>query len=71
MSKFLLLLTAAAGALAVATLLPVGAKINDIGYNSWCPFAPWSTLLLAGLAGVFWVIRQYVTTRMTRAARVK
>ncbi len=60
----LLVLVIVAGGAALATLLPMGAKINDIGYNSLCPFAPWSTLLLAALAGVIWVIRQYVLTRV-------
>jgi hypothetical protein len=60
----LLVLVTIAGGAAVATLLPLGAKVNDIGYNSWCPFAPWSTLMLSALAGVIWVIRQYVLTRV-------
>ncbi len=60
----LLVLAILAGGAALATLLPMGPKINDIGYNSLCPFAPWSTLLLGALAGVIWVIRQYVLTRV-------
>ena len=60
----LLVLVAAGAGAAVATLLPLGAKINDIGYDSWCPFAPWSTLILSGAAGLVWVVRQYVLTRV-------
>ena len=60
----LLILAILGAGAAAATLLPLGAKMNDIGYNSWCPFAPWSTLILGALAGVIWVIRQYVVTRV-------
>ncbi len=64
LGAILLAVIIVAGLTAVATLLPIGAKINDIGYDSWCPFAPWSTLILAALTGVIWVIRQYVLTRV-------
>jgi len=51
--------------LAVITLLPLAAsKPNDIGYVSTCPFAPWSSLVLLLGAGVLWVVRQYILTRM-------
>ncbi len=51
-------------ALAIWTLLPGSAsKVNDLGYISACPFAPWSTLSMLLLAGVIWVIRQYFITR--------
>lgn len=50
--------------LAVFTLLPLSAsKINDLGYVSTCPFAPWSTLALLVAAGAIWAIRQYLMTR--------
>lgn len=60
-----MLITAAALiALAVATLLPIGtAKPNDMGYVSYCPFAPWSTLMLLLGAGILWVVRNYILTR--------
>jgi len=46
------------------TLIPSSAaKMNDIGYHSMCPFAPWSSLALLVVAGVVWVIRSYVLTR--------
>lgn len=49
---------------AMLTLLPFSAsKMNDIGYHSLCPFAPWSTLSLLIAAGVVWIIRGYVLTR--------
>ena len=46
------------------TLIPFSAaKMNDLGYHSVCPFAPWSALGLLVVAGVVWVIRGYVLTR--------
>jgi hypothetical protein len=52
-------------ALALATILPFSAaRPNDIGYVSTCPFAPWSTLVLFLGAGVLWVVRQYISTRV-------
>ena len=51
--------------LAIVTVLPLGAsKANDMGYVSTCPFAPWSTLLLLLGAGVLWVLRDYIVTRV-------
>jgi hypothetical protein len=50
---------------AIATLLPIAPSRNpDLGYASWCPFAPVSTAILLVTAGVLWVIRQYVLTRL-------
>jgi hypothetical protein len=50
--------------LALATLLPSTApKISDLGYATFCPFAPWSTLALLFFAGLSWVIRQYVKSQ--------
>ena len=49
---------------AIATLLPVPARIkSDLGYYSLCPFAPWSTLLLLIVAGLFGAIRTYMVSR--------
>jgi hypothetical protein len=49
---------------ALVTLIPFSAsKMNDLGYHSMCPFAPWSTLALLAPAGVAWLIRGYVLTR--------
>ncbi len=46
------------------TLIPFSAaKMNDLGYHSMCPFAPWSSLALLVVAGVVWLIRGYVLTR--------
>jgi hypothetical protein len=49
---------------AILTLLPVQARIkNDLGYFSLCTFAPWSTLLLLMVAGLFGAIRTYMISR--------
>jgi hypothetical protein len=51
-------------ALALATLLPSSApKISDLGYATFCPFAPWSTFALLFFAGLSWVIRSYVKSQ--------
>jgi hypothetical protein len=58
----LLILTLFFGATALATLIPRSgtAMMSDLGYFSWCPFAPWSTLTLLMLGGVSWVVRQHI-----------
>jgi hypothetical protein len=52
-------------AAAIATVLPVpGASVkSDLGYYSFCPFAPWSTLVLLIVAGLFGAIRTYMVSR--------
>lgn len=51
-------------ALAGWTVFPGNAsKPNDLGYFSWCPFAPWSTLALLLVAALLWVVRRYFKTR--------
>jgi hypothetical protein len=61
----LLILALAAVAAGLGTLIPANAKIvNDLGYKSMCPFAPWSTLILLAAGGVLWVVRQYILTRV-------
>jgi len=63
-NSILLALVVILAGLAVWTLLPFSApKVNDLGYVSACPFAPWSTLALLLAAGVIWAIRQYLMTR--------
>lgn len=64
-SGVLLLLVVVLAGSAVATLLPIAPSNNvTLGYSSWCPFAPASTVILLLAAGVLWVIRQYVRTRL-------
>jgi hypothetical protein len=48
-------------ALAVATVVPYPSLvISDLGYHTFCPFAPWSTLILLLLAGLSWLFRRHV-----------
>jgi hypothetical protein len=50
--------------LAIATLAPSSApKISDLGYSTFCPFAPWSTFTLLFLAGLSWAIRSHVNSQ--------
>jgi biotin transporter BioY len=50
--------------LAAATLVPSAApKISDLGYSTFCPFAPWSTLALLFFAGLSWAIRRHVDSQ--------
>jgi len=50
--------------LAAVTLVPYASpRINDLGYRSLCPFAPYSSatlLLAAGLAGL---VRSYLNQK--------
>jgi len=64
-SSLLLWVVILAVAAAVATLLPVTTVHNPaLGYATWCSFAPISTVILLLTAGVVWVIRQYIRTRL-------
>ena len=65
--KLLTLLLVLAVVLAVGgllTLVPVSSTRDksDLGYYALCPFAPYSTLTLLGLAGAAWVMRSYLKT---------
>lgn len=60
----LLVLAIAAIGSAILTLIPAHTSHkSDLGYFSLCPFAPWSTLMLLVVAGIFWVVRGYILTR--------
>ncbi|MDP9054506.1 MAG: hypothetical protein M3N93_09435 [Acidobacteriota bacterium] len=49
-------------ALAAATLVPSTApKVSDLGYSTFCPFAPYSTLTLLFFGGLCWAVRQHVS----------
>jgi hypothetical protein len=48
--------------LAAATLLPYNSKhLNDLGYHSLCPFAPYSSGGLLVAAGIPWIVRVYLS----------
>ncbi|MBI5544156.1 MAG: hypothetical protein HY901_09725 [Deltaproteobacteria bacterium] len=67
--KYLLLQTIMLTVLAVATLLPSATSAaNALGYGSLCPFAPWSTFLLAAMAGATCVTRSSMAKRQRAAA---
>lgn len=52
--------------LALATLMPSSApKISDLGYSTFCPFAPWSTLALLFFGWLSWTIRRYILAQRT------
>jgi hypothetical protein len=64
LSALLLAATILFLALAAATLLPSSAPvISDLGYATFCPFAPWSTFALLFFAGLGWVIRNHVKSQ--------
>lgn len=47
--------------LAAVTLVPVSiGPINDLGYHSLCPFAPYSSLALLVPAGIALLLRYYL-----------
>ncbi len=56
---------------AAVTLLPFSSNNikSDLGYNSLCPFAPWSTLTLLVGAGLVWIIRAYVKTQNVKTQK--
>jgi biotin transporter BioY len=47
--------------LGLATLVPhQGLMISDLGYYTFCPFAPWSTLAMLLVAGLSWAIHSHL-----------
>jgi hypothetical protein len=47
--------------LALATLFPhAGPTVSDLGYFTFCPFAPWSTVTLLLLAALGWIVRRHI-----------
>jgi hypothetical protein len=63
LSKLLLAFAAVFLAMAIATLIPHDAPVlSDLGYQSWCPFAPYSTLALLFGAGLCQAVRKHMTT---------
>jgi hypothetical protein len=57
--SILLGLTVTLAVLAILTLLPVATHpANVLGYRSLCTWVPWSTLILAALAGTSCKLRK-------------
>jgi hypothetical protein len=53
--------------LSISTVLPVAAaRVNDLGYHSFCPFVPWSPLALLLGAGLALAVRQYLAEQEKR-----
>ena len=51
---------------AAVTLVPSSSlTISDLGYRTFCPFAPWSTITLLFLAGLGWVVRKHIDSQAT------
>jgi hypothetical protein len=60
-SKLLLTATILLALGACVTILPWSTPmVSDLGYHTVCPFAPYSTMTLAFLAGLAWVLRSYL-----------
>jgi hypothetical protein len=65
MSRLLLALAIVFAAMAISTLIPYSSlMINDFGYHSLCPFAPWSTLVLLFGGGLCWMFRRYISGQL-------
>jgi hypothetical protein len=63
-TAILLALAILLAALALATLFPHESRmVSDLGYDTFCPFAPWSTLTLAALAALAWVVRRHIESQ--------
>jgi hypothetical protein len=63
-NQVLLVLACLFIATAILTLFPASAPLmNDLGYSSLCPFAPWSTLILLLAAGLCGALRNYMLSR--------
>lgn len=61
LSSLLLALVVVFLVLGLATLWPShGLIVSDLGYYTFCPFAPWSTLAMLLLAGLSWALYRHV-----------
>jgi hypothetical protein len=61
LSTILLVIAIALFVLAAATLMPSSApKVSDLGYSTFCPFAPYSTLTLLFFGWLSWMIRRHI-----------
>ncbi len=71
LSALLLALAILSLILALATLIPVSSSspgiVSDLGYYTFCPFAPYSTLTLLFVAGLAWVVRRYIDNQRSQA----
>jgi hypothetical protein len=66
LNPILLVIAIALLVLSLATLVPhTSSMVNVLGYESLCPFAPWSTLALLFGSGVAWAVRQHIDTQIS------
>jgi len=64
LSTLLLVISLVLLVLGVATLVPHSSTLlSDLGYNTLCPFAPWSTLTLLVLGGLTWLVRGHINSQ--------
>jgi hypothetical protein len=68
LNSLLLIVILLCVASALATLIPhmpaAGAMVSDLGYYTFCPFAPYSTLTLLFVAGAVWAVRRHLQTQL-------
>jgi len=63
-SSVLFFLATVLAILGIATAVPYPSKmISDLGYYTFCPFAPYSTGALLLLAGLAWIVRKHVNSQ--------
>jgi Mn2+/Fe2+ NRAMP family transporter len=63
-ARILLVLSILLAVLGLATLVPHESRmISDLGYDTFCPFAPWSTLTLLLLAALGWIVRRHILSQ--------
>lgn len=64
LSLLLLVVIVALAVLAAATLVPSSSlMVSDLGYRTFCPFAPYSTLALLFLAALGWAVRRHINAQ--------
>lgn len=68
LSLLLLVISSVLLVLSAATLVPhsSSATVSDLGYYTFCPFAPWSTLALLFFAWLAWVLRSHIKSQPAR-----
>ena len=61
LSSILLVIAIALFVLAAATLMPSSApRVSDLGYSTFCPFAPYSTLTLLFFGWLSWMVKRHI-----------
>jgi hypothetical protein len=64
LSLLLLVAIVVLAVLAAATLIPSSSlMVSDLGYRTFCPFAPYSTITLLFLAALGWAVRRHINAQ--------